>query len=237
MPSYQERVELNAKVTEKQLEEGEHIEAKKAKCFRELCAKVDKIPIISSALDFQGLISNCSKVILRSESEHTEMEGNCRLVQESCRFIAVSSEHLVYFIKQGLSLPFGPKVSEKVCMDTMEAILELEEIYPPPQPKKDMRHRRMDFLKAKHKTLGVYHFAYWMQQGHPHTPPTLSQNCFARGYKLEAVAKFLRRIATLVQILCLLFLIIDPAMYESYWKKFQKDCGKSSSVLFKVSLP
>lgn len=234
MPSFQERAELNTKVTQKQPEEGEHIEATKPKCFRELCGKVDKIPIISSGLDFEGLISNCSTVIRRSEKEHFQMEGNCRLVQESYRFIA-GSEDLVYFIKQGLSLPFGPKVSEQVSKHTVQAIIELEKIYPPPQPKKDMRHRRIDFLKAKYDVLGVYHFAYWMQQGHPHTPPTLSQDCFARGFKLESVARFFRQIATLVQILCLLFLIIDPTIYESYWNKFQKDCAKGSSVLFKVS--
>ena len=236
MPSYPETVELNATVTEMQQEQGEHTEAKKAQPLRQLCSKVDKIHAISSCLDFQVLIYNCSRVILRTESEHSTIKGNCRLVQESCKFIAASSKDLVYFIKQGLSLPFGPKVSENVCMDTLKAIGELEKIYPPPHPRRNMRHWRMDFLETKHEVLEVYYFAYWRQQGHSYTTPTLSRNCFDRGFKLEEVAKFFRRMATLVQILCLLFLIIDPAMYESYWKKFQKDCAKSSSVLFKVSL-
>ena len=44
-----------------------------------------------------------------------------------------------------------------------------------------------------------------MQQGDPHTP-TLPQNCYAGGFKVEAVARFFRRIATLVLILWVLLL-------------------------------
>lgn len=221
MPSYQERTEVNDQVKQKQIQESEFPESSLAKWFRSLCGKLDRIPITPvSSLDFEDLIRNCSIATPRSELDHRRLESEARLVTESCRFTAMDSKELVYFIKQGLALPFGPKVASQVCTKTVEAIDELALTYPPSEPHK--KDRRWDYLKTTHNILGVYRFANWFETG-------------TSGHELNAIVKFFRQNSILVQILCLLFSIIDPTTYRSYWSTFQNDSLASSTLFFHVS--
>ena len=57
--------------------------------------------------------------------------------------ITANSKDLVYFIKQYLQLPFGPKTASQTGQGTIEAIDELVSNYLSAQPKKpNIRHRR-----------------------------------------------------------------------------------------------
>ena len=151
------------------------------KWFRELCGKIHKLQTVPSSLVFATLVGNCSKSIKRSDEDHIRLESEAHPIEASCRITAANSEDLVYFIKHGLELPFGERAGTEIYQNTVDAIDELESSYPPPQPKNDSRHRRWEVAKATYNTLGVYHFAFWKQKGHLHTPPTVSRDCYSGG--------------------------------------------------------
>lgn len=68
-----------------------------------------KLPITPSSFDFKELMSSSSKATLRSEEGHSQLESIAFVINQSQRFRASNSQDLVYFIKNGLDLPFGPK--------------------------------------------------------------------------------------------------------------------------------
>ena len=72
----------------------------------------------TTSLDFKELISSSSKTIPGSEEDHSRLESMATLVSQSHRFRASNSEDLVYFIKDGLKYPFGPKTGGKAFEDT-----------------------------------------------------------------------------------------------------------------------
>ncbi|KAF8437798.1 hypothetical protein BDZ91DRAFT_260610 [Kalaharituber pfeilii] len=112
--------------------------------------------------------------------------------------------------------------------DTVTAIDSLEEEYSPPPPgKEDCRYSKVALLCQRHSTFGVYHLAYWMQKGHTFTPPTLSRHIGSAGYKQQAVGAFFNNISQLIQVIGMLFLVIDPDCYLRYWRLFQEDCSNN----------
>lgn len=220
---YEAQHRVNNEVKLKPQSREEVQEPTKAKPFRQLCGRVHKLPTIPAAVDFDELVSRCSATVFRTEAEQIRLESEAILVAESCRITAARStdaSELVYFLKNGLSLPFGPKTGTGISNDVKNAIDSLAECYPPPLPKETDPHYGQ--MKETHDTSGVYHFAYWMQDDHD-TAPTLSRDCLSTGYNLNFMAKFFNQITGLVQSLGLLFLTIDPWMYQTYWTKFQND--------------
>ena len=63
----------------------------------------------------------------------------------------------------------------------------------------------------------------------------MSKDCFATGTKFNHVKKFIKSLSILVQLLGLIFLIIDPPVYKSYWKKLQEDSDKTAADTFHIS--
>ncbi|KAF8454262.1 hypothetical protein BDZ91DRAFT_562754 [Kalaharituber pfeilii] len=66
-----------------------------------------------------------------------------------------------------------------------------------------------------------------MQKGHTFTPPTLSRHIGSAGYKQRAVGAFFNNISQLIQVIGMLFLVIDPDCYLRYWRLFQEDCSNN----------
>ena len=136
MPSYEERFVLNNLIIQNAAQPKEHQEPIKSAWFRKLSTKVDKISTTISSLNFDTLVQDCSKRISRSEAEHSTLGSQAQLVTTSTKYSTTDSKDLVYFWKQGLDVPFGPKVAREVREATENAIDELALEYPPPQPKR-----------------------------------------------------------------------------------------------------
>ncbi|KAH0613073.1 uncharacterized protein H6S33_009453 [Morchella sextelata] len=144
----------------------------------------------------------------------------------SCTTVKSSDgENLVIFWKNASKTPFGPVLGEKLLKQLDTAILELQSAYKPPKPPAtDKRHKNAEkpatCLIQKPGVCGLYHFAWWFAQGQAKTKaPVISANLIETAYKNQACIQFFRQIAPFLQILGLIYQIIDP---QDYWSALSR---------------
>ncbi|KAL8920279.1 MAG: hypothetical protein Q9208_006347 [Pyrenodesmia sp. 3 TL-2023] len=85
---------------------------------------------------------------------------------------------VLYFIKAGMYAALAPDEERRKRENSIKAIRELINVYPPPPPKADdsrMQKEQREIQKAKHQAFGRHMLAFWHAIGSPHEPPHLSE--------------------------------------------------------------
>jgi hypothetical protein len=156
------------------------------------------------------------------------------------------SEKLCVFLKGGLGWPWSRKVTS--VDEATDAIDELEHEYPLSPPSPDDIHLTINYpiLKARYPLahVGLYHFAMWVPKGQAHSKAfvadelcgaIISKGVIAAAYKFNAVEKFFRRTAPLMQMIGLLFEAIDRPQYIRYHRNYNDFASKSLLRLFQTT--
>ena len=80
--------------------------------------------------------------------------------------------------------------------------------------------------------VGVWHFAFWLVQGHPHLGPVVSAETLGdrNVYRYEPVQRFLQSIVPLQQAAAIIFQLLEPDACKRYKRNFEALAAKYTSM-------
>lgn len=122
------------------------------------------------------------------------------------------------------------------------ALDQMADSYLPDAKDRDIRYNPDDKLKFVKKTkdderppYGTYYLSLWCGQGHSHKQPVLSQDFRGAGYKLNALAMFLKHLTPLHQTIGLIFDAVNRQAYHNYLRVFHRQLDLNAADVLHTS--